>query len=281
MEKADAFIQVYKDPENHICIFTLDLIQAEFLFYHTTPGMKGIILAGGWGHDYIADAGYEQTTTAGFDKPMIYYPLSILMMAGIREILIISTPEDLPNFQRLLKTVLISDAIAYQEQSVPNGLARAFVFGADFIGEDKVALILGTIFSMEIGMDKLLLGCQDPGWRNRICLPGRRSVRPGEVEFDAQFNALSIEEKPQHPKSNFAVPGLYFYDTNSVIAVHVILNPAHAAYEITDVNQAYLQQGKLKGCRHGPWICMAGYRYTPFLDASWPVYSGYRGTAKG
>ena len=210
--------------------------------------MKGIILAGGLGTRlYPLTLVTSKQLLPVYDKPMIYYPLSILMMAGIREILIISTPEDLPNFQRLLKDGAdIGCTIAYQEQSVPNGLAQAFVLGADFIGEDKVALILGDNIFYGNGMDKLLLGCQDPDGGIVFAYQVADPERYGVVEFDAQFNALSIEEKPQHPKSNFAVPGLYFYD-NSVIAIARNLKPsARGEYEITDVNRAYLQQGKLK-----------------------------------
>ena len=169
------------------------------------------------------------------------------MMAGIREILIISTPEDLPNFQRLLQDGAdIGCRIEYVEQKVPNGLAQAFVLGADFIGTDKVALILGDNIFYGNGMDKLLLGCQDPDGGIVFAYQVADPERYGVVEFDGQYQALSIEEKPEIPKSNFAVPGLYFYD-NSVIEIARNLKPsARGEYEITDVNRAYLNQGKLK-----------------------------------
>ncbi|MCB0654824.1 MAG: glucose-1-phosphate thymidylyltransferase RfbA [Saprospiraceae bacterium] len=210
--------------------------------------MKGIILAGGMGTRlYPLTLVTSKQLLPVYDKPMIYYPLSILMMAGIREILIISTPEDLPNFQRLLQDGAdIGCRIEYVEQKVPNGLAQAFVLGADFIGTDKVALILGDNIFYGNGMDKLLLGCQDPDGGIVFAYQVADPERYGVVEFDGQYQALSIEEKPEIPKSNFAVPGLYFYD-NSVIEIARNLKPsARGEYEITDVNRAYLNQGKLK-----------------------------------
>ena len=182
-----------------------------------------------------------------YDKPMIYYPLSVLMMAGINEILIISTPHDLPHFKRLLGDgKSIGCKFSYEEQHVPNGLAQAFVIGEKFIGKDKVALILGDNIFYGTGLHQLMKENSDPTGGIVFAYHVSDPERYGVVEFDANNKAISIEEKPAHPKSNYAVPGLYFYD-NSVIQVAKDLKPsARGEYEITDVNREYLAEGKLK-----------------------------------
>jgi glucose-1-phosphate thymidylyltransferase len=182
-----------------------------------------------------------------YDKPMIYYPLSILMSAGIREILIISTPHDLPHFEKLLGTgESLGCSFSYAVQEVPNGLAQAFVIGEKFIGNDKVALILGDNIFYGVGMDSLLKENNDPNGGVVYAYHVSDPERYGVVEFDGQMNAISIEEKPKQPKSNFAVPGLYFYD-NSVVEIAKNLEPsARGEYEITDVNAEYLKRGELK-----------------------------------
>jgi glucose-1-phosphate thymidylyltransferase len=182
-----------------------------------------------------------------YDKPMIYYPLSTLMMAGIHEILIISTPHDLPNFQKLLGDgSQIGCQFSYAEQAVPNGLAQAFVIGADFIGDDSVALVLGDNIFFGANMQELLRSNTTPEGGVVFAYHVSDPERYGVVEFDADLKALSIEEKPLEPKSNYAVPGLYFYD-NSVVEIAKNIQPsARGEYEITDVNKEYLKQGKLK-----------------------------------
>jgi glucose-1-phosphate thymidylyltransferase len=210
--------------------------------------MKGIILAGGSGTRLhpITFAISKQIMPV-YDKPMIYYPLSILMMAGIQDILIISTPHDLPNFQRLLgdgKNLGVN--FSYAEQSVPNGLAQAFVIGEQFIGNEKVALVLGDNIFYGAGLGKLLANNTNPDGGIIYAYHVSDPERYGVVEFDKDFNALSIEEKPAHPKSKYAVPGLYFYD-NSVVQIAKDLKPSpRGEYEITDVNKEYLKRGKLK-----------------------------------
>lgn len=182
-----------------------------------------------------------------YDKPMIYYPLSILMMAGIREVLIISTPEDLPNFARLLGDGKgLGCSFSYAVQEVPNGLAQAFVIGADFIGNDKAALVLGDNIFYGSGLGRLLQDNTDPDGGVVFAYHVNDPQRYGVVEFDKDQKAISIEEKPANPKSNYAVPGLYFYD-NSVVEVARNIQPSkRGEYEITDVNRYYLEQGKLK-----------------------------------
>ena len=210
--------------------------------------MKGIVLAGGSGTRlYPITMAISKQIMPIYDKPMIYYPLSILMEAGIQEILIISTPHDLPNFERLLGDgSRYGCSFAYAVQEVPNGLAQAFVIGKEFIGEDKVALILGDNIFYGTGLENLLMENNDPQGGVIYAYHVSDPERYGVVEFDENNMAVSIEEKPQSPKSNYAVPGLYFYD-NDVIKIAEELEPSpRGEYEITDINKEYLKRGTLK-----------------------------------
>lgn len=209
--------------------------------------MKGIILAGGAGTRlHPITLGISKQIMPIYDKPMIYYPLSVLMMAGIQDIMIISTPHDLPNFEKLLGDGHgLGCNFHYKVQEVPNGLAQAFVLGEEFIGNEKVSLILGDNIFYGRGLDRLLKDCNDPDGGYVFAYHVSDPERYGVVEFDKNQVAISIEEKPKNPKSNYAVPGLYFYD-NSVVDVAKNLKPSpRGEYEITDVNKYYLERNKL------------------------------------
>lgn len=210
--------------------------------------MKGIILAGGSGTRlHPLTLAVSKQLMPVYDKPMIYYPLSTLMQAGIKDILIISTPHDLPNFEKLLGDgARIGCNFSYAEQAIPNGLAQAFVIGEKFIGKDAVALILGDNIFHGDSIINLLPTIQNPEGGVVFAYQVSDPERYGVVEFDKDFNALSIEEKPLNPKSNYAVPGLYFYN-NSVVDIAKNIQPSsRGEYEITDVNREYLRQNKLK-----------------------------------
>ncbi len=210
--------------------------------------MKGIILAGGSGTRlHPLTLAMSKQMMPVYDKPMIYYPLSILMMAGINEVLIISTPADLPHFEKLLGDgSQIGCTFSYAVQAVPNGLAQAFVIGEKFIGNDKVALVLGDNIFHGQGLGRQLQTCKNPDGGIVFAYHVSDPERYGVVDFDANHKVLSIEEKPAHPKSNYAVPGLYFYD-NTVVQIAKDLKPSpRGEYEITDVNKKYLEDKKLE-----------------------------------
>ena len=213
--------------------------------------MKGIILAGGSGTRlHPLTLAVSKQLMPVYDKPMIYYPLSTLMLAGINEVLIISTPQDLPNFQKLLGDgSQIGCKLSYKEQPSPDGLAQAFILGEEFIGQDKVALILGDNIFYGSGMSRLLQGCADPQGGVVFAYPVQDPERYGVVEFDAQNNVISIEEKPQEPKSRYAVPGIYFYDNGAERGIDRVAQPGRRLFRSFAFLQ-HLGNGIVHGLRY-------------------------------
>lgn len=215
--------------------------------------MKGIILAGGAGtrlHPLTISVSKQLMPV--YDKPMIYYPLSTLMLSGIKEVLIITTPEDQAGFANLLGDgSQLGMRFEYKVQEVPNGLAQAFVIGADFVGDDNVCLILGDNIFYGADLPRRLQACTSPDGAIITAYPVHDPERYGVVEFDKNKKAISIEEKPKQPKSNYAVPGLYFYDNSVIKIAHEIEPSDRGEYEITDVNRVYLEAGNLKVMEFG------------------------------
>ena len=210
--------------------------------------MRGIILAGGSGTRlHPITQGVSKQLVPVYDKPMVYYPLTTLMLAGIRDVLVITTPHDAESFRRLLGDgSQFGISISYTVQEVPNGLAQAFVLGEEFVGDDSAALVLGDNIFSGPGMGKTLARFEDIDGGAVFAYHVSDPTAYGVVEFDKEFRAISLEEKPAEPKSSYAVPGLYFYD-NDVVEIAKNLEPsARGEYEITDVNKAYLEQGRLK-----------------------------------
>jgi len=210
--------------------------------------MKGIILAGGAGtrlHPLTISVSKQLMPV--YDKPMIYYPLSTLMLSGIREVLVITTPEDQAGFQKLLGDgTQLGMRFEYKVQEIPNGLAQAFVIGAEFVGTDSVCLILGDNIFYRADLQDKLQTCINPNGAIITAYPVQDPERYGVVEFDKYYNAISLEEKPKQPRSHYAVPGLYYYDNSVIKIAHEIQPSARGEYEITDVNRIYLEQGKLR-----------------------------------
>ena len=248
---AKIFFFAYVREKNIFAAINVEMLHTTSLQIIKIKDMKGIVLAGGAGTRlHPITLAMSKQLMPIYDKPMIYYPISTLMQAGIREILIISTPTDLPHFERLLGDgSRLGCRFEYKIQYLPNGLAQAFVLGADFIGKDKVSLILGDNIFYGADFEDNLAQNNNPEGGIVFAYHVSDPERYGVVEFDENMNAVSIEEKPKNPKSNYAVPGLYFYDNSIIEVAHNITPSARGEYEITDVNRYYLEHNKLKVCK--------------------------------